>query len=104
MNTRELKLFGDTLFFDDQPIASVAHLPAGVRMLLATTIAGIDPEPLDLNGLKTDGVAVVLNDDGKIVGRHFEDGPKLPDGYETATVVTIEAVKEWLKAAYVAVE
>lgn len=90
--THELKIFGDNLLFDDQPIASIAHLHAGVRMMLVEALHAqyVEPEPLDLRGC--DQVQVVVDVDGKVMYRHFP-GPPLPEGCGTSTVVHIHEVE-----------
>jgi hypothetical protein len=101
---RELTIFGDWLLFDEQPIASIAHLPAGVRMLLAEYIDAAGPaieeaeetRKIDIRKL-TDAAVKVLKDEGTdyIVGQYFP-GPALPHDYTVHTVVDFQKVKDLL--------
>lgn len=100
MIIRELTLFGDMLYFDNQRLASVAHVPPAVLMLLQETLATFNPDPpeIDIRGLTTDAVEMAVDEDGKLMCVYHENGPPLPDGWQSEKVVKLEAVKELLES------
>lgn len=104
MPARELKIFGDYLYFDEQSIASIAHLPAAVRARLTDYIEDANEavenaegtRKIDVRKLTEDAKKVVLDQGtGNIIGTYFE-GPPLPDDHEIVTVVSFEMVKDLL--------
>lgn len=104
MPTRELKIFGDHLLFDEQPIADISHLPAGVRGRLFEYIEDANDAVENAESTRrinikklTDDAKKVVFDNGtdNIICTYFE-GPPLPDDHEIITVVDLEKVKHLL--------
>lgn len=104
MSIRELKLFGDTLYFDDTPIASIAHVPAGMKMLLDEHLHAANAVIEDAEGERKINISKLIENSHKMVfdtgtdnylGQYFE-GPPLPDDCVIVTVVPLEKVKDLL--------
>lgn len=99
-----LDILGDWLTFDGQNVASIAHVPAGVRMHLEEIIRNVPNDTVQIYEMVIH--KVVLNETGTIVNGYpdTDHEPALPDGHTVVEVVQVGEVKDTLTKANVAWE